>query len=65
MEQFGFLSKYFWFIAIRVTAVNLLLFRKRAQNYIKDNPQLEEGYASLFRGYLFGMNIPWVIMGLG
>jgi hypothetical protein len=65
MEPFGFISKYFWFVAIIVTGINLIIFRKRAQKYIKDNPQLEEGYATLFRGYLFWMNLPWVIMGIG
>lgn len=41
------------------------MFRKRAQEHIGKNPQLKEGYAALFRGYLFWMNLPWVIMGIG
>ncbi|MEN6319548.1 MAG: hypothetical protein ABFD82_12425 [Syntrophaceae bacterium] len=65
MNTFELISKHFWFIAITVTIINWLIFRKRAQKYIQKNPQLEEGYASLFRGYLFWMNIPWVIMGIG
>ena len=65
MEPFGLISKYFWVIAIIVTGINLIFFRINAQKYIKDNPQLEEGYSTLFRGYLFWMNLPWVIMGIG
>jgi hypothetical protein len=65
MEPFGLISKYFWLIAILVTGINFIIFRKRAQKYIKEDPQLEVGYAPLFRGYLFWMNIPWIIMGIG
>ena len=65
MELFDFVSHYFWLIAIITTGINWLIFRKRAQKYIKENPQLEEGYAALFRGYIVWMNIPWVVMGLG
>ena len=65
MELFPLISKYFWIVAIIVTGINLIIFRKRAQKYIKENPQLEEEYAALFRGFLFWMNIPWIIMGIG
>jgi len=65
MEPFDLISKYFWLLAIIVTVINWLIFRKRAQKYIEENPQLAEGYAVLFRGYLFWMNIPWVVMGIG
>jgi hypothetical protein len=65
MELFAFISKYFWLVAIAVTAGNLFLFKRRARKYIEENPDLEKGYASLLRGYLLWMNIPWLIMGLG
>ena len=65
MKPFDLISKYFWVVAVIVTMINLLIFRKRAQKHIQDNPHLEEGYASLFRGYLLWMNIPWVVMGIG
>jgi hypothetical protein len=65
MEPFSLVSKHFWLVAIIITGINWLMFRKRAQKHIEKNPQLEEGYAALFRGYLFWMNLPWVIMGIG
>jgi hypothetical protein len=65
MILFAFISKYFWLVAIACTAGNLSLFKRRARKYIEENPDLEKGYASLFRGYLLWMNIPWLIMGLG
>ena len=65
MEPFGFISKHFWLIAIIVTGINWLMFRKRAQKYIEEKPELRDGYETLFRGYLFWMNIPWVVMGIG
>ena len=65
MELFDLISKYFWLIMIAVTAINLVMFRKRAQKYIEEKPELKDGYETLFRGYLFWMNIPWVVMGIG
>ena len=65
MGLFDPVSKYFWLIAIIVTGINWLIFRKRAQKHMKENPQLAEGYAALFRGYIVWMNIPWVVMGIG
>ena len=65
MEFFNLISKYFWLLAILTTCINLVIFRKRAQKYIIENQQLENGYAALFKGYLVWMNIPWIVMGIG
>lgn len=65
MEPFSLISKYFWLIAIMATGINWVGFRKRAQKYIAEKPELKEGYEALFRGYLLWMNIPWLVMGLG
>jgi hypothetical protein len=65
MEPFGLISKYFWLIGIIVTGINWVIFRKRAQRYIEEKPELKDGYEALFRGYLLWMNIPWVVMGIG
>lgn len=63
--EFILISKYFWLIAIIVTAINWVMFRKRAQKYIEQKPELKDGYEALFRGYLLWMNIPWIVMGIG
>jgi hypothetical protein len=65
MILFNLLSKYFWLVAIVVTVANWLRFRRIAQKYIEKNPQLEQGYTALFRGYLLYLNLPWVVMGIG
>jgi hypothetical protein len=65
MKMFTFISKHFWLVAITVTVINAFIFQHKSKKYIRENPKLEEGYSTLFRGYLFWLNIPWVIMGLG
>jgi hypothetical protein len=65
MVPLDLISKYFWLVAILVTGINWAMFRKRAQPYIEANRDLTEGYGALFRGYLFWLNIPWVVMGVG
>ena len=65
MNPLILISEYFWLIAIIVTGINWVMFRKRAQKHIDENPELKRGYEALFRGYLLWMNIPWVIMGIG
>ena len=65
MELFAFISKYFWLVAIVFTAINFLIFKRRSEKHIKENPELAKGYSALFRGYLFWINVPWIIMGIG
>ncbi|MDA2924136.1 hypothetical protein MYX65_05680 [Acidobacteria bacterium AH-259-L09] len=65
MDVFYFVSRYFWLIAIVVTSINVAIFKQRSRNHIPENPELAEGYARLFRGYLTWLNAPWVIMGIG
>jgi len=62
--MFG-IDKVFWVIAIGVTCVNALILRSRARKEIARNPELADGYAQLFRGYLVFLNIPWLVMGVG
>jgi hypothetical protein len=59
------IDKTFWLIAIGVTSVNAYLLRSRAAAEIARNPELQEGYDQLFKGYLICLNLPWVVMGLG
>ena len=65
MAFFGFVSKYFWMVAIVITGINWLLFKKRARKHIAADNELAEGYAALFKGYLVWMNLPWIVMGVG
>jgi hypothetical protein len=65
MIVFNLFSRYFWLLGLVITVTNWLGFRRRAQKCIEKNPQLEQGYAPLIRGYLFYMSLPWVVMGIG
>jgi len=65
VDEFNLLSEYFWLIAVVGTCINLFGFRRRAQEYIREKPELRRGYEVLFRGYLIWMNVPWVVMGIG
>lgn len=60
-----FLFRYFWIAFIVSTVINAFMLRRRSREYIERDPQLEEGYRALFKGYLIYGNIPWVIMGIG
>ena len=65
MSVFEIMSRYFWAIAIFVTCVNVVSLKRRSRRHIEANPELAKGYATLIRGHLVWMNIPWVVMGLG
>ena len=65
MNIFKMISNYFWVVAIVFTCVNVLIYKYRSRKHIQQNPKLTEGYKKLFRGFLFWMNIPWVVMGIG
>ncbi len=57
-------SKYFWVLFIGATLINAAIARAKAQNQIKADPSLAEGYRRLLRGFVFWMNLPWVAMGI-
>jgi hypothetical protein len=65
MRAVEVLFRHFWVAFIIVTLVNGRAWWNRAQSRIRLNPELEPGYRRLYRGYLFWMNVPWVVMGLG
>lgn len=57
--------RHTWILFIAVTIVNSFLFKYRSKKYILEKPALEAGYNTLFKGWLFYGNIPWVIMAIG
>ncbi len=63
--MFDFISRYFWLLALIITAINAAVFRTRANERINASPELAEGYALLLRGYLIAMSIPCIVMGIG
>jgi hypothetical protein len=58
------IDKYFWIIVILVTSINGLIWWFKSKKYIAENPELEEGYKKLIKGFLFYGNIPWLFLGL-
>ena len=65
MIVFKIISKYFWVAAILVTCVNVVMLKRRPKPDIEDDPEASEDYSRLIRGYLFWMNLPWIVMGIG
>ena len=65
MNYFALISKYFWIFAIAVTGLNAYLIKFYSIKYIRENPELSDGYKKIFRSYLFWLNIPWMVMGIG
>ncbi|MBW7990231.1 MAG: hypothetical protein FVQ84_09485 [Planctomycetes bacterium] len=65
MGIFVIMSRYFWLIAIAVTGINAYLIKFRSTKYIRENPELSDGYKKLVTGYFILLNIPWVVMGVG
>jgi len=65
MTVFKIMARYFWAICILVTCLNAVILKGRSKSHIEGNPELAEGYRKLIRGYLFWMNLPWIVMGIG
>jgi hypothetical protein len=65
MKAFFIVSKYFWVIAMVVTSFNAIIFKRQSKQHIRDNPNLADGYDKMIRGYLFWLNMPWFVMGIG
>ena len=57
--------RHLWLMFIAVIIVNGLILKHRSKKYIAQNPELEKGYDTYFKGLLFYGNIPWVIMMIG
>lgn len=54
-----------WVMFIVVTMINGFVLKYRSKKYILQNPDLEEGYNKLFKGWIIYGNIPWLIIALG
>lgn len=54
-----------WVLLILVTVFNAFYLKARSQKIIARQPELQEGYDQLFKGYLIYLNIPWIVMGIG
>jgi hypothetical protein len=55
----------FWLLAIVANGFNAAIFWQRSIAYIKEDPTLQQGYITLIRGFFIGMNLPWIVMGIG
>ena len=57
--------RYLWLtmlLGVGLSTVNLWF---RARNRIAENPELQEGYNQLFKGFFLSMSLPWLVMGIG
>jgi ABC-type branched-subunit amino acid transport system permease subunit len=65
MNPFLLVSKFFWAICIVVTFGNAWIFQLRTRPHIQANPELEEGYRAIIKGFVVWNTVPWVVMGIG
>ena len=65
MGPLDFISKYFWLMALVATGASLAMVKLRSTNRIRQNPELAEGYSTLFRRYLIDTTIPVLVMAIG
>jgi hypothetical protein len=57
--------RHAWLIFVAVTCINVLYLSLHSREYIRQRPELAAGYRRLIRGYLFWLNLPWIVMGVG
>lgn len=59
------LFAHIWLLFVAVTVLNAVILRFRSQRYLRERPELADGYRQLFKGVLLWGNLPWVVMGVG
>jgi hypothetical protein len=57
--------RYFWLLAIVLTILNVPSIKAKINPYIKQDPLLDGGYNRLITGFVLGLIIPWLVMGIG
>ena len=60
-----FVFDYAWVLFILFTCIQAFRLKARSSNIVDEHPELQKGYDQLFKGYLFYLNIPWVIIAIG
>ena len=61
----NFIFDNIWVLFILVTVFNAFYLKNRSKKVVVKQPDLQEGYDQLFKGYLIYLNIPWLVMGIG
>lgn len=64
-SSFERIFDYFWLLIILVNGINALTVWAKTRRYVRQQPELADGYITLIRGFFFWANLPWVIMGAG
>jgi len=54
-----------WLMFVAVTVANAVILKFRSMAYIRQRPELADGYRRLFWGILLLGNLPWLVMGFG
>jgi hypothetical protein len=60
-----FIEHHGWMVFLVVTCLNALMLKLHSRRYIRQRPELADGYTRLIRGVLFWGNLPWLVMGVG
>jgi hypothetical protein len=60
-----FIVHHGWLLFAAVTCLNALILKLRSRYYIRQRPELADGYSRFSRGVLLWGNLPWLVMGAG
>jgi hypothetical protein len=60
-----FIFNKVWIFLIIVSTANGFYWKYKSKKYIAENPELEQGYNNLIKGWFIFTNIPWLIIGIG
>jgi hypothetical protein len=62
---FDAVFRHAWLLLIAVTCANAGVWWVRGKNTMAEQPEREDGYRRLIRGWLIYGNVPWLVMGVG
>ena len=65
MASESLLFRYMWLFMLLSVGLSTAYLWFRARNRIAKNPDLQEGYNQLFKGFFISMSLPWLVVGLG
>jgi hypothetical protein len=57
--------RYIWLTMLLGIGLSTVHLWFQARNRIVQNPELQEGYNQLFKGFFLSMSLPWLVMGIG
>jgi hypothetical protein len=64
-DIFDLITRYFWLVALIITAINGAVYRQRLQSLIDAHPEGARGYQQFTLGFIIVNALVWAVMGIG